>query len=202
MVIQQRFFFFLMSGMINWLLKCLPLNDLTNPCSSEYNPSCFSTGLRLSDDTITGMLDTESPVMESNGDAFLPDLPVLGQAADWSMDQVAPGPITNILPEDSDASQDAPGQQQEPDQQMNATELGSVEKAVEQFQLASAQLFQEEQPPPPPPPPPQPTEEAEHKTESVESLQANQEMSVEPEAAVQDASQGNKNNCCLIVTYF
>ncbi|XP_030260886.1 pre-mRNA-processing factor 39 isoform X2 [Sparus aurata] len=149
------------------------------------------TGLGLSDDTITGMLDTESPVMESNGDAFLPDLPVLGQAADWSMDQVAPGPITNILPDDSDASQDAPGQQQEPDQQMNATELGSVEKAVEQFQLASAQLFQEEQPPPPPPPPPppQPTEEEEHKTESVESLQDNQEMSVEPEAAVQDASQ-------------
>uniref|UniRef100_A0A3Q1AYG5 Pre-mRNA-processing factor 39 n=1 Tax=Amphiprion ocellaris TaxID=80972 RepID=A0A3Q1AYG5_AMPOC len=44
--------------------------------------------------------------MESNGDAFLPDLPVLGQAADWSLDQVAPEPLSNILPEDSDASQD------------------------------------------------------------------------------------------------
>lgn len=179
----------------------MQINCWTNSCSSDYNPTGCSTGLGLSDDTITGMLDTESPVMESNGDAFLPDLPVLGQAADWSMDQVAPGPITNILPDDSDASQDVPGQQQEPDQQMNATELGSVEKAVEQFQLASAQLFQEEQPPPPPPPPPppQPTEEAEHKTESVESLQDNQEMSVEPEAAVQDASQGNKNNCIHII---
>ena len=73
------------------------------------------------------MLDTESPAMESNGDAFLPDLPVLGQAADWSMDQVAPDSLNNILPEDSDASQDAPGQQ--PNEQMNSTELGSVEKA-------------------------------------------------------------------------
>ncbi|XP_044026236.1 pre-mRNA-processing factor 39 isoform X2 [Siniperca chuatsi] len=147
------------------------------------------TGLHLSDDTVTGMLDTESPAMESNGDAFLPDLPVLGQAADWSPDQVAPEPLTNILPEDSDASQDAPEQQQQPNQQINSPELGSVEKAVEQFQLASAQLFQEEQPPPPP----QPTEEAEqlseHKSESGESQQDSQEMSVEPDAAVQDGSQ-------------
>lgn len=155
------------------------------------DPSGFSTGLHLSDNTITGMLDTESPAMESNGDTFLPDLPVLGQAADWSMDQVAPEPLTNILPEDSDVSQDAPGQQQPPNEQMNSTELGSVEKAVEQFQLASAQLFQEEQPPLPP----QPTEEAEqpseHKTESEESQQSSQEMSVEQEAAVKDGSQGN-----------
>ncbi|XP_023147789.2 pre-mRNA-processing factor 39 isoform X1 [Amphiprion ocellaris] len=137
------------------------------------------TGLQLSEDAITGMLDTESPAMESNGDAFLPDLPVLGQAADWSLDQVAPEPLSNILPEDSDASQDAPGQEQ----QMNSTELGSVEKAVEQFQLASAQLFQEEQPPPPPPPPPppQPAEEAEPAAES--------QMNVEPEAAVPEDSQ-------------
>ncbi|XP_008283680.1 pre-mRNA-processing factor 39 isoform X2 [Stegastes partitus] len=138
------------------------------------------TDLQLPEDTITGMLDTESPAMESNGDAFLPDLPVLGQAADWSLDQVAPEPLTNILPEDSDASQDAPGQEQQPDQQTNSPELGSVEKAVEQFQLATAQLFQEEQPPPPPPPP-QPTEEAEPAAES--------EMSLEPEAAVPDGSQ-------------
>ncbi|XP_041814326.1 pre-mRNA-processing factor 39 isoform X2 [Chelmon rostratus] len=145
------------------------------------------TGLQLSDDTITGMLDTESPAMESNGDAFLPDLPVLGQAGDWSTDQIAPGPLTNILPEDSDASQDALVQQQH--QQMNSTELGSVEKAVEQFQLASAQLFQEEQPPPPP----QPTEEAEqppeHKTEPGESPQDGQGMNVESEAAAQHEGQ-------------
>ncbi|XP_071334956.1 pre-mRNA-processing factor 39 isoform X1 [Trachinotus anak] len=143
------------------------------------------TGLHLSDEIITGMLDTESPAMESNGDAFLPELPVLGQAADWSMDQVAPEPLTNILPEDSDASQDAAGQQQQPNQQMNSTELGSVEKAVEQFQLASAQLFQEEQPS-------QPKEEAEqpseHNTEPVDS-QHSQEMSVDPEPSVQDGIQ-------------
>uniref|UniRef100_A0A672JL84 Pre-mRNA-processing factor 39 n=1 Tax=Salarias fasciatus TaxID=181472 RepID=A0A672JL84_SALFA len=100
--------------------------------------------------------------MESNGDAFLPDLPVLGQPADWSLDQVAPEPLSNILPEDSDTSQDASAVEQQPNQQTNSTDLGSVEKAVEQFQLASAQLFQEDQqpqPPPPPPPPPQPNTE-------------------------------------------
>ncbi|XP_042359218.1 pre-mRNA-processing factor 39 isoform X1 [Plectropomus leopardus] len=149
------------------------------------------TGLHLSDDTITGMLDTESPAMESNGDAFLPDLPVLGQTGDWSPDQVNPEPLTSVLPEDSDASQDAPGQQQQPDEQMNSTELGSVEKAVEQFQIASAQLFQEEQPPPPPPPPPpQPEEEAEQPSEhKTESEQDSQEMSVESGAAMQEGSQ-------------
>uniref|UniRef100_A0A673AD86 Pre-mRNA-processing factor 39 n=1 Tax=Sphaeramia orbicularis TaxID=375764 RepID=A0A673AD86_9TELE len=36
------------------------------------------------------MLDSESPAMESNGDGFLPDIPVLGQGAEWSLDQVAP----------------------------------------------------------------------------------------------------------------
>lgn len=146
------------------------------------------------------MLDSESPAMESNGDAFLPDLPVLGQATDWSPDQVAPEPLATILPEDSDASQDAPEQQQQPNQQTHSTELGSVAKAVEHFQLASAQFFQEEQPPPPPPPPPppQPTEEAEqpaeHKSESGESQQDSHEMSLEPEFAVQDGSQGNLNS--------
>lgn len=145
------------------------------------------------------MLDTDSPAMESNGDAFLPDLPVLGQAADWSLDQVAPEPLTNILPEDSDASQDASGLQQQPNQQMNSTELGSVEKAVEHFQLASAQLFREEEPP-------QPAEEAEqpseHNTESVDSQQHSQEMSLEPQVAGQDGSQGNENSwvfsCCCV----
>ncbi|KAI4802085.1 hypothetical protein KUCAC02_019943 [Chaenocephalus aceratus] len=139
------------------------------------------------------MLDTESPVMESNGDAFLPDLPVLGQTADWSPDQVTPDPLANILPEDSDESQDAPEQHQQPNEQMDSTELGSVEKAVEQFQIASAQLFQDEQPPPPPPPPPQPEEESEqpsfHKADSGDSDQDSQEMTVMPEASTQDSSQ-------------
>ncbi|XP_029352866.1 pre-mRNA-processing factor 39 isoform X2 [Echeneis naucrates] len=144
------------------------------------------TGLHPSDDTITGMLDTESPAMESNGDAFLPDLPVLGQAAEWPLDQVASEPLTNILPEDSDVSQDAAGQQQPPNQPMNSTELGSVQKAVEQFQLASAQLYQEQQPP-------QPAEEAEqpfeHKTESTDSQQQSEDMNLDTEATVQDSIQ-------------
>uniref|UniRef100_I3IWV1 Pre-mRNA-processing factor 39 n=1 Tax=Oreochromis niloticus TaxID=8128 RepID=I3IWV1_ORENI len=69
--------------------------------------------------------------MESNGDAFLPDLPVVGQATDWSLDQVAPEPISNVLPEDSDVSQDAMGQEQQPGQQMNSTDLGSATQVAE-----------------------------------------------------------------------
>lgn len=122
--------------------------------------------------------------MESNGDAYLPYIPVM--PAEWSIDQVAPDPLANILPEESDASQDVPGQQQ-PDQQMNSTELGSVEKAVEQCQLANAQLpsFQEEHPPPPPPPPPPPQP-------SDEPLEPNTEPESEHgvEANIQDGSQG------------
>lgn len=142
------------------------------------------------------MLDTESPAMESNGDAFLPDL---GQAAEWSMDQVAQEPLTNILPEYSGVSHDTTGQQQPPNPQTDSTELGSVEKAVEQFQLASTQLFQDEQPPPPPPPP-LPTEEAHQPPEdTVETKnQCSQEMSVGSEAAVQDDSQGNENSRCSV----
>ncbi|KAG7508498.1 pre-mRNA-processing factor 39 isoform X1 [Solea senegalensis] len=133
------------------------------------------TGPHLPEKTITGMLDSESPAMESNGDAFLPELPVLDQAGgDWSMSHVAPEPPTTTLPEESDTSQDV---------QQPALEMNSVEKAVEQFQLASAQLFQEVQPS-------QPTEEAaarpsEYNAEAMDSEQPSQEMSVEPDAAVQ-----------------
>uniref|UniRef100_H2MJR9 Pre-mRNA-processing factor 39 n=2 Tax=Oryzias latipes TaxID=8090 RepID=H2MJR9_ORYLA len=105
----------------------------------------FPTGQQLSRETVTGMLETESPAMESNGNAFVPDLPVLGQGTEWSMNQP--------LSENSDVA----GQEQH----VNSSELGSVEKAVEQCQLASAQLLQEAQPPPPPPPPPLPTDEPE-----------------------------------------
>lgn len=140
------------------------------------------------------MLDIESPAMESNGDSFLPELGQgLGQTADWSMEQVAPEPLTNILPQDSDSSQDVPAPPQPPEEQINSSELGSVEKAVEQFQLASAQLFQAEQPPLPP----QPAEEAEQpsepRTEYEEAQQYSQEMSIEQEAAVNNGGQGNKS---------
>ncbi|XP_029903266.1 pre-mRNA-processing factor 39 isoform X2 [Myripristis murdjan] len=144
------------------------------------------TDLHLSDEPMTGMLDTDSPnsgdspAMEGGGDGFLPGLPVLANAAEWSLEQVPPDTLTTILPEDSDLSQDAPGQQQ-PNQQVNSAELGSVEKAVEHFQIASAQLYQQEQPPPPPPPP---TEEAqqpsvEYTTESSQSLQQSEDMTTE-----------------------
>ncbi|KAM8831217.1 pre-mRNA-processing factor 39 [Spinachia spinachia] len=141
------------------------------------------TELELSDAPFTGMLDTESPAMESNGDAFLP---AIGQTADWSPDQVAPEPLSNILPQDSEASQDVPLQQRSPNEQMSSPEVGAVEKAVEQFQIASAQLFQAEQPPPPPQPaeeeePPQPP--AENRPESGEPEPEGQEMTVAPEPA-------------------
>ena len=145
------------------------------------------------------MLDTESPAMETNGDSFLPDLPVLGQATDWSLDQVASEQLTNILPADSDASHNAEGQQEQADPQIDSTELGSVEKAVEQFQLASAQLLREEQPPQPTEEPEQPSE---HKEDSVDSKQHSQEMSAEPEAHVQDGSQGSQNSCFLVIDMY
>lgn len=113
------------------------------------------------------MLNTESPAMESNGDTFLPDLE---QTASWSMDQVAPGSLTGGLPEDTDASQEAPNQQ------VNSTQLGSME----QFQH-----YQEEQQPPLPPQPPEEAEKpSEPITESVEAQQYNQE------AAEKDSTQG------------
>lgn len=106
------------------------------------------------------MLHTEPAAMESNGDAFLPDLPVSGQTADCTMDQTTTGPLTNTIPEDSNPSQDV---------QMNAGEVGSAE------QVQPPQLYQEEQPPPPP----QPSEEAQAPAQSemvaepVEGIQGN-----------------------------
>lgn len=89
------------------------------------------TGLHLSGDPITGMLDSESPAMESNGDAFLP---VLGQTGEWPLDQVTPESQSSVVANDS--TQDV---QQQP-------------KAVEQLQYANAQLIQEEHTTPPQPP--------------------------------------------------
>uniref|UniRef100_A0A673W7I7 Pre-mRNA-processing factor 39 n=1 Tax=Salmo trutta TaxID=8032 RepID=A0A673W7I7_SALTR len=56
---------------------------------------CPFPNLHLSDEPMTGMLDTDSsesgdsPAMEGNGDGFLPDLPVLTHPAEWTMDQVS-----------------------------------------------------------------------------------------------------------------
>lgn len=162
------------------------------------------TDLNLSDEPMTGMLDTDSPdsgdspATEGSGEAFMPDLPVLTQAADWSMDNVPTDTLTTILSDDSDQSQESLVEDQ-PDQQLDPTGLGSVENAVEQFQLANAQLFEEELPPPPPPPLEQ--EDAEQTQEpseedSTESLKRIQQMSLElttvSEPTGQDGAQGNK----------
>lgn len=142
----------------------------------------LSSGLQLSGNTVTGMLDSESTAMESNGDAFLPDLPVPSQAADWSLDQGTGEPLTNIIPGDSDGSRNGTGPQQQPSQEINTTE-----KAVEQLHLASAQLFQEVQPPQPPENVEQPLE---HK---IAAEQHGQEMSLDPSTAGQDGTQGSRN---------
>ncbi|XP_021456569.2 pre-mRNA-processing factor 39 isoform X1 [Oncorhynchus mykiss] len=101
------------------------------------------------DEPMTGMLDTDSsesgdsPAMEGNGDGFLPDLPVLAHPAEWTMDQVPPDNLTTVIHDtDSESDQSSPEViKQHQDQQ---SDLGSVEQAVQHFQLASAKLFQEE----------------------------------------------------------
>ena len=130
------------------------------------------------------MLDTDSPAMESNGNSFLPDLPVVNQTADWSMDQVPSEPLGSILPGHSGASQDGSGEPHT-NQQMNAAAFGTAEKAVEQFQIASAQLFQEEQPPLPP----LPAEGGDQPSEHAEPQIPTQEMTVVPEGA-KDGTDG------------
>ncbi|KAJ0061246.1 hypothetical protein NL108_013919 [Boleophthalmus pectinirostris] len=96
------------------------------------------TGLHEGD-LISGMLNTESPVMESNGDALLPD-PALGQTGEWPLDQVAPDSMNNMV---ANENQEVPQQ-----------------KTVEQVQLSSTQIIHEEhtapQPPEVPPPPAEP----------------------------------------------
>lgn len=114
------------------------------------------------------MLHTEPPVMESNGDAFLPDLPVAGQTADCTMDQSTTGAVTNTLPENSDTPQDV---------LMNTAQPESVEQV-------QPQLNQEEQPPPPPPP--QPAEEAQAPGYS--------EMAAEPVEGNQGHSNSHKQS--------
>lgn len=97
----------------------------------------------------------------SNGDTFLP---VAEQTAAWSVDQVASESLTAALPQDTDCPQE------EPNQQKNSTQLGSVEQL---------QVYQEEQQPPLPPQPPQPPEVA-------------AELPSEPTAEAGDAQQYNQ----------
>ena len=136
---------------------------------------------------MTGMLDTDSPdsgdspAMEGTGDGYLPDLPVLTHAAEWSMDQVPPDTLTTVLPEDSDQSQDSLEQQQI-HQSSEPSDLGSVERAVEQFQL-----FQEQQQ--------EPTEEVPDAEESIEALKQALEPTLgEGEQAAPVAEDGSPAN--------
>ena len=134
--------------------------------------------------------------MEGAGNGFLPDLPVLPPPAEWSLDQVPPEPDSKntVLPLDSQLSQDSFGPQPE---QMSPG-LASVEKAVEQFQLANAQLFQEDQPS-------KQTEvalqspEVEPMAASEESTRQDPEIPVVSEAVLQDGLQGNL--LCLFIDF-
>ncbi|CAL8394432.1 unnamed protein product [Arctogadus glacialis] len=148
------------------------------------------TDYNNTDEPMTGTLDTDSSssgdsqAMEGAGNGFLPDLPVLPPPAEWSLDQVPAEPDSKntVLHVDS---QDSFG----PQQQQMSPGLAAVEKAVEQFQLANAQLFQEEQPPQPTDVAPQ-SPEVEHMAAPEESTQQGQEVPVAPEAVDQDGLQG------------
>lgn len=126
------------------------------------------------------MLETESPAMERNG-VGLPSVPV--QNADWSMDQTAAESITSVLPEGSVTSLTPSVEQHLLDHHVNSTGLGSVEKAVEEIQNASAQLFHGEQPPLPPEPAEEGKQSSDHKAESVP-------MTAEAGVPVPDGTQG------------
>ncbi|XP_071019504.1 pre-mRNA-processing factor 39-like [Oncorhynchus clarkii lewisi] len=141
------------------------------------------TDLHLSDEPMTGMLDTdspesvESPAMEGNGEDFLPDLPVLTHAAEWTMDQ-DPHNLTTVI-HDSDSESDQSSPEVIEQHQVQQSDLGSVEQAVQHFQLASAELFQEER------------QEHEDSDEQSRSPQAEQQNQME---ASSDESQDGHNN--------
>uniref|UniRef100_A0A674AL81 PRP39 pre-mRNA processing factor 39 homolog (yeast) n=1 Tax=Salmo trutta TaxID=8032 RepID=A0A674AL81_SALTR len=140
------------------------------------------TDLHLSDEPMTGMLDTdspesgESPEMEGNGEDFLPDLPVLTHAAEWTMDQ-DPHNLTTVI-HDSDSESDQSSPEVIEQHQIQQSDLGSVEQAVQHFQLASAELFQEER------------REHEDSDEQSRSPQAEQQNQME---ASSDESQDGHN---------
>ena len=142
---------------------------------------------------MTGTLDTDSSssgdsqAMEGAGNGFLPDLPVLPPPAEWSLDQVPPEPNSKstVLPLDSQLSQDS----FHPQQEQMSPGLASMEKAVEQFQLANAQLFQAEQPPQPTEVAPQ-SPEVEAMAVPEQSTQQGQEIPVASAAVDQDGLQG------------
>ncbi|CAB1340004.1 unnamed protein product [Coregonus sp. 'balchen'] len=101
------------------------------------------------DQPMMGMLDTDSsesgdsPAMEGNGEGFLPDLPVLTHPAEWTVDQVPPDNLTTVI-HDTDSESDQSSPEVIKLHQDQQSDLGSVEQAVQHFQLASAKLFQEE----------------------------------------------------------
>ncbi|XP_062324560.1 pre-mRNA-processing factor 39 [Osmerus eperlanus] len=145
-----------------------------------------NTDLHLSDEPMTGMLDTDSPesgdspAMEGTGDGYLPDLPVLTHAAEWSMDQVPPDTLTTVLPEDSDQSQDGLEQHQT-HQRSEPSDLGSVERVVEQFHL-----FQEQQQ--------EHTEQVPDAEESTDALKQGLEPTLGEEQTAPVAEDGSPAN--------
>ncbi|KAJ3606207.1 hypothetical protein NHX12_025727 [Muraenolepis orangiensis] len=158
------------------------------------------TDVNHTDEPMTGTLDTDSSssgdshAMEGAGNGFLPNLPVLPPPADWSLEQVPPEPNTQntVLSGDSDlSSQDSLGPLQQHEQNSSGLEL--VEKAVEQFQLANAQLFMEEQPPPPQSPEAAPQSPVAEPTEAEPEVSTpqSQEMAGASEATQQDGTQGD-----------
>ncbi|KAM9778822.1 pre-mRNA-processing factor 39 isoform X1 [Syngnathus typhle] len=163
-------------------------------------------GLQHQEAPITGMLESETHAMASNGEAYPP---ALNQTADWTMEQAAPEPsIDSVSGAGDHANPPLPPPPPPP------PEMGLVEKGVDQIQVANAPLYPDEQPPPPPLPPQPPeqppeTLEAQPHTQEVtnqdgtEASQAAddgmeledatkdvaQEASAAQETAAQDAAQ-------------
>ncbi|XP_019750567.1 pre-mRNA-processing factor 39 isoform X2 [Hippocampus comes] len=125
-------------------------------------------GLHISEEPITGMLESEPRAMESNGEVYPP---ALNQTADWTMEQAPPQPSMDSV----SGAGDHPNPPLPPPPPP-PPELAPVEKSVEQVQVANASLYPEE-PPPPPPLPPQPSEQPpEQKAESLEGQPHTQEV--------------------------
>ncbi|XP_051908384.1 pre-mRNA-processing factor 39 isoform X2 [Hippocampus zosterae] len=123
-------------------------------------------GLHISEEPITGMLESESRAMESNGEVYPP---ALNQTADWTMEQAPPQPSMDSGAGDHPNPPLPPPPPPPP-------ELAPVEKSVEQFQVANASLYPEEPPPPPPLPPQPPEQPPEQKAESLEGQPHTQEV--------------------------
>ncbi|XP_061609529.1 pre-mRNA-processing factor 39 isoform X2 [Phyllopteryx taeniolatus] len=150
--------------------RCRSIDKVTEKAASSLITEFMeATGLHVPEDPMTGMLESEPHAMASNGEAHPP---ALNQTADWTMEPAAPEPSMDSV----SGAGDHPNPPLPPPPPP-PPEVGSFEKGVEQFQMANAPLYPNEQPPPPPPLPPQPPEQPpELKADPVAAQPLNQDV--------------------------